>query len=120
MELGKKQLNYRYFFKSSLGLTLKLVSHAPFRVPRLIPSFLENSNIAFTSFGKQSPPNPNLPSGPGTYICECPILPSLTKPSTAVSQSTSHLSATSFISFINATFAEKKQLFIYLIISAVS
>ena len=79
MELGKKQLNYRYFFKSSLGLTIKLVSHAPFRVPRLIPSFLENSNIAFTSFGKQSPPNPNLPSGPGTCICECPILPSLTQ-----------------------------------------
>ena len=32
---------------------------------------------------------------------------SLTKTSTTVSQSTSHLSATSFISFINATFAEK-------------
>ena len=29
--------------------------------------------MACISLGKQLPPNPNLPSGPGIAKCECPI-----------------------------------------------
>ena len=55
------------------------------------------------SLGKQLPPNPYLPSCPGTSKWECPTLPSRIKPSIASSQITPLLSAIN-LSFSNSSY----------------
>ena len=54
------------FSQSFSGLTDKLVSHAPCNVFNSTSNCLAKLIIACISFGKQLPPNPILPSGPGT------------------------------------------------------
>ena len=55
------------FSQSFSGLTFKFVFQTPSRVVASKPFSLKNSIIACTSFGKQLPPKPNFPSGPGTF-----------------------------------------------------
>ena len=81
----------------------------------------EYSISALTSFGKQGPPNPYLPSGPGTFICESPILLSLDR---AFIKSNHllwefKLSKINFISLKNITFNARKEFIVYLINEAV-
>ena len=71
-------------------------------------------------FGKQLPPNLVYHQSQEHSYVEFPTLSSSENPLTAASQLTPEISANNFISFINETFVARKQLFIYLISSAVS
>ena len=73
-----------------------------------------------TSFGKQGPPKPYLPSGPGTFIWELPILLSFDNAFIKSDQSFFEfkLSKTDFISLKKTTFNARNELIVYLISAA--
>ena len=73
------------FSQSLFPLTSSFVSLTDFKT--LLVVFKSSSNFINVdkSFGKQCPPNPKSPSGPGTFQCEFPNLSSKVRYSTTLS-----------------------------------